>query len=70
MATTTHETAGTFVKRLRDDVDAMYDGRIDDDEHRRRNRVTWDAIVAADSAVESAVLADLRSRLPAPQTQG
>lgn len=70
MTTTTHETAGTFVKRLRDDVDALYDGRIDDDEHRRRNRVTWDAIIAAGPAVESAVLADLRSRLPVLVNQG
>ena len=70
MATTTNRTTGTFLKRLRDDTDALYAGRIDDDEHRRRNRTTWDAIVAVGPAVENAVLADLRSRMRAPQIQG
>jgi len=70
MTTTTHQTARAFVKRLRDDTDALYDERIDDAEHGRRNRVTWDAIVAAGPEVESAVLADLRSRLPVMVNQG
>jgi hypothetical protein len=45
-------------------VDALYEGRIDDETFTARQRATWDAIREAGPAIEEMVLRALRAQMP------
>jgi hypothetical protein len=62
------KTAKRFLAELNANVDAWYAGRIDYEAFGARQRATWDAVHAAEPAVEKQVLRALRDRLPPAQT--
>ncbi len=56
--------ATRFLADLIGNVDALYEGRIDDEAFTARQRATWDAIHEAGPAIEETVLRALRDQLP------
>lgn len=56
-----------LLAKLKGNVDAWYDGRIDYAAFTARQRASWDAIRAAGPAVEERVLRALRDDLPSPR---
>ena len=68
MKSETTKRAARFLAELHANVDAWYAGQIDYEAFGTRQRVTWDAIHAASSAVVEQVLRALRERLPPART--
>ena len=56
--------AKQFLAEIEGNVDAWYLGQMDYDAFSARQRATWDAVRAAGSEVEEAVLRAVRARLP------
>ncbi len=56
--------ATRFLADLISNVDALYEGRIDDETFKARQTVTWDAIREAGPAIEEMVLRALRDQMP------